>query len=306
MRSTVVSEILKRKSGAAFGGARLGLVIEGGGMRGVHSAGALLALADLGLNAAFDDVFAESAGAINGCYFLSGQVDLGLSIYLEDLTSRHFFNPLRFRRILDIPFLIDEIIGHRKALDVARVHASPTRLHIALTNARDGAARIIDARATPHPLLSLLHATAAMVPLYNHPVMLDGQPWVDGGIANPIPILSAMEAGCTHILVLLTRPRSFRIREFSARQQAMLAHSLKRWPAAFRHVLLHERVERYKQARALAYGESPLFPHVQVEVIAPTPDSPSISRVTRSASALLAAVEDARHRTHLLMRLEEH
>ncbi len=300
MRSNVISEILKRNPGT-----KLGLVVEGGGMRGVHSGGALLALADLGLHSAFDAVFAESAGAVNAAYFLSGQVDLGLGIYLEDLISLRFFNPLRLGRILDIDFLIDEVMSRRKPLDTARVLASPTRLHVALTNALDGSPLLIDTSTTPHPLLRVLHATAAMVPLYNHPVLLDGLPYVDGGIANPIPILSAMEAGCTHILVLLTRPRSFRIREFTPRQQAVLKHTLRRWPAAFRHVMLHHRVQRYKLARALAYGESSLFPHVQVTVVEPTLEAAKkISRVTRSAPALLAAVEQARRQTHLLFRSE--
>lgn len=302
MRSPVVSEILKRKTGAASSGAKLGLVIEGGGMRGVYSGGALKALADLGLHSAFDAIFAESAGAINACYFLSNQVDLGLSIYVEDLTSLRFFNPLRLGSVLDIGFLIEEVVAHRKPLNIAKVLASPTHLHVALTNALDGSAHMIDTRITPHSLLTILRATAVMVPLYNEPVQLDGVPYVDGGISNPLPILSAIKAGCTHILVLLTRPRSFRIREFSGRQQMVLEQMLKRWPAPFRQALLHDRVQRYKQARALAFGESDLYPDVKITVIEPTPDSPKISRVTRSAPALRAAIEDARRRTQLSFR----
>ena len=52
---------------------KLGLVVEGGGMRGVISGGALIALERLGLTSAFDEVYGESAGAINACYFLAGE-----------------------------------------------------------------------------------------------------------------------------------------------------------------------------------------------------------------------------------------
>ena len=303
MCQAVIKEILRRKTGAAASGARLGLVIEGGGMRGVYSAGALLALSEAGLQSTFDAVFAESAGAINACYFLADQVEIGLSIYLEDLRSMRFFNPFRLNRMLDIDFLIDQIVAQSKALDIAKVLASPTRLHVALTNALDGSPLLIDVKKTQHPLLEVLRATAAMVPLYNRPVLLEGIPYVDGGIGNPIPILSAIEAGCTHILALLTRPRSFRVREFSPRQAAMLSRSLGRWPPAFRETLLHHRVQRYKQARAIAYRETGHYPTVNIMAIEPGPLSPQVGRVTRSETKLRAAIEEARLRTHAALGL---
>src|SRR3990170_3981468 len=86
---------------------KLGLVVEGGGMRGVISGGALLAMDALGLAEAFDEVYAESAGAINGSYFLAGQAVLGSRIYFEDIANARFINPLRVRRILDLDFLVD-------------------------------------------------------------------------------------------------------------------------------------------------------------------------------------------------------
>src|SRR5262245_6066897 len=84
----VVREIHRRlarlRAGAppGVGDAKLGLVIEGGGMRGAISAGALVALERLGLTSAFDEVLGESAGALNACYFLAGAAALGARIYL--------------------------------------------------------------------------------------------------------------------------------------------------------------------------------------------------------------------------------
>src|SRR5262249_39413334 len=77
------------QQGPVLGGlnTKLRLVVEGGGMRGVVSGGALIALERVGLTSVFDEVYGESAGAINACYFLAGKAAFGGRIYLEDLTS---------------------------------------------------------------------------------------------------------------------------------------------------------------------------------------------------------------------------
>ena len=73
----VIDLILERASTAgrhrSSGSRKLALVIEGGGMRGVVSAGSLLALDQLGFRNVFDEVYATSAGGVNAAYFLSGQ-----------------------------------------------------------------------------------------------------------------------------------------------------------------------------------------------------------------------------------------
>jgi len=73
-------------------------------MRGVVSAGALIAMERVSLTSVFDEVYGESAGAINACYFLAGKAAFGGRIYLEDLISSRFINPLRPGKILDMDF----------------------------------------------------------------------------------------------------------------------------------------------------------------------------------------------------------
>ena len=169
----VVKEIERRlrllKEGRALWGlnTKLGLVVEGGGMRGVVSGGALIALEHVGLTSVFDEVYGESAGAINACYFLAGKAAFGGRIYLEDLTSLRFINPLRRGKILDVDFLIDEVMTRIKSLPVERVMQSRSRLFVSITNAADGTGRVVDVKKERPPLLALLKATAAIVPLYN-------------------------------------------------------------------------------------------------------------------------------------------
>src|SRR3954471_8473526 len=98
--TAVVSAILnraERRRGGDFqsDGKKLGLVVEGGAMRSVYSAGGAVALARLGFTDLFDEVYATSAGVMNASYFLSDQPDIGITVYYESCTSRLFINPLR-------------------------------------------------------------------------------------------------------------------------------------------------------------------------------------------------------------------
>src|SRR5690348_395584 len=107
-----VVDLLKARSGQPPGrdARKLGLIVEGGGMRGVLSAGALLALHLLGFRNCFDEVYAASAGGVNAAYFLSGQGTLGISIYFDDISNRRFINPLRFWKMLDVEYVYDHVV----------------------------------------------------------------------------------------------------------------------------------------------------------------------------------------------------
>ena len=96
---------------------KLGLVIEGGGMRGVISAGSLLALDLLGFREIFDEIYAASAGGVNAAYFLSGQGTLGMTVYFDDIANRRFINPWRVFKIVDVDYAYDRIISLYKPLD---------------------------------------------------------------------------------------------------------------------------------------------------------------------------------------------
>jgi predicted patatin/cPLA2 family phospholipase len=281
---------------------RLGLVIEGGGMRGVMSAGALIAMERLGLMPVFDEVHAESAGALNACYFLGGQAALGARIYLEDLTSLRFMNPMRWGKILDIDFLVDHVMTGVKPLPIASVMRARPRLYVSLTNVNDGTGRVVDVKKESVPLLTLLKATAAVIPLYNRSVLLEGVPYADGGITIPIPVRNALRNGCTHVLVLLTRPADFVARPPRGLQRQILKRMLRRWDRRFVDAFFNTRHRRYNEERALAFGAPAPRPGVEIAVICPTPATPPVSRITISRRRLKASMEDSIERTTALFR----
>ena len=300
MGHPVIREMLDRRDGRSSS-AKLGLVVEGGAMRGIYSAGALVELDRMGFNSAFDEVYSESAGAINACYYLAHQAQFGIRIYTEDLQTLRFMNPLRTSAMINVDYVADVVLTRIKPLDTEAVLASPSKLFVGITNALDGSPRMVDVQREKLPLRTLLKATMAIVPLYNRAVLLNGIPYVDGGISNPIPIQSALDAGCTHILVLLTRPPNFEIAENTGLQRFLISLMLRGWKPEFVQKYYTERVRRYRIARALALGRVPC--HAAIAVIGPALDFPPFSRTTLSPRKLSRAMNDAMDRTRHVFAL---
>jgi predicted patatin/cPLA2 family phospholipase len=199
-----------RASSAPHGdGVRVALAIEGGGMRGVVSAGMVAGLEALGMTRAFDAVYGSSAGALNGAYFLAGQAAFGATIYSEDINNRSFIDltrPLRGRPIVDLAFLLDDVAVRRKSLHVDRVLASPSPLRALATDVATTRAAVLADFTDAQALFGALAAGARMPVIAGDPVSYRGRLYLDASLSEPIPIASAELDGFTHVLVLLTRP----------------------------------------------------------------------------------------------------
>jgi predicted patatin/cPLA2 family phospholipase len=187
-----------------------GLVVQGGGSRGIYSMGALQELQESGLGSAFDHVFGASTGALNASCLLSGQADEAVDAYLNDMATPRFVNWLRPRKIVDVDFLVDQIVTAHRCLCVDRILKSPSRLHVVLTDALTRRAHVVTNRDAQVNWLEVLRATMALPWLYGRPVPLNGRTYLDGCLADPVPLLRALAAGCTDILVVLTISPHFR------------------------------------------------------------------------------------------------
>ncbi len=178
-------------------------------MRGVVSAGMVTALNELGMTTAFDAVYGASAGSLNAAYFLAGQAALGTTIYSEDINNRLFINllrPLAGRPILDLDYLVDDVMVRRKPLDTTRVLAAPTPLSIIATDVVT-AERMVFANFTgAADLRGALRAGATMPIVAGKPFRYRRADCFDASLTEPIPVATAERAGHSHVLVLLTRP----------------------------------------------------------------------------------------------------
>ena len=243
-----------RAGGRGADGRRLGLVVEGGAMRGVCSAGSLAALAHLGLFDLFDEIYATSAGALNASYFLSGQADLGIRIYYEDMVRDRVINPWRVWKVLDLDHVFDRILTGQRGLDAEAVRGSPTQLFVSMLDARTGELLLVDTRASRAPLLTVLKACTAIPVAYNRSIEVDGRACIDAGVANPFPMQEALASGCTDLLVLLTRPRGFR-RARPARTSELIFRMYARGKSELRRAYARQP-ERDAELRALALGQT--------------------------------------------------
>ncbi len=195
--------------GARADGQRLALALEGGGMRGVVSAGMATALEQRRLLDCFDLVVGTSAGALNAAGFLAGVVEGCLVGYYTAFATRRFINPYRLligRPAIDVAFTLDHVDERLDAARHRRTVASTVPLHcIAVDVDTASTADLTDLRSESDLRCALL-ASSRMPWIGGAPVEFRGRRWLDGGLSEPIPHQVAMGLGATHVLVLMTRP----------------------------------------------------------------------------------------------------
>jgi predicted patatin/cPLA2 family phospholipase len=228
-----VREVLRarRTSGSKPGhrddGWKVGVAVEGGGLRGVVSAAMLTALEDLGYADAFDDVYACSSGAVNGAYFINRQTWFPLSIYFDDLTTGEF---LDFRRLLrwqgpmNLDYVFEEVLVRRKPLDYAAIIACRQRLHITITDVDALEPLDVSDFESPDDLRSALQASAWLPLAIRGTATFRGGRAIDGGVLRFHPFRAAIADGCTHVLSLSTRPIGPQPRKVPATNKLVARH----------------------------------------------------------------------------------
>lgn len=195
----------RRARGDRADGYKVGLAIQGGGMRGVLSGAMLTALEDLGFGGAFDGVYGASSGALNGAYFLAGDAWRNLAAYYDDLTSPAFLSPWRLRSgAMDLDWALGEVLVRRKPLDFAAVLGSSTPLHVAITRLDPPGTEVRRGFADAADLVGALRASA-WLPVVSRGTADCGGPALDGAMLTIHPYRLATRDGCTHVLSLSTR-----------------------------------------------------------------------------------------------------
>ncbi|MCL2749527.1 MAG: patatin-like phospholipase family protein [Coriobacteriia bacterium] len=192
------------------GSFRTAIAVQGGGMRGVYSMGALAHLEKSGLRNAFDLVVGASAGAINGAYLLAGQAHQAVKVYIDYLSGCSFINPLRVYRIVDIDYMVDIALKQFNPLDIKALQESSSLLQVVLTDSETGEARIVSNRDEDVDFYEAIRATAAMPALYNKKVLVGGHLCIDGGIAEPIPVCRAIDWGANFTVAVASHVKGYR------------------------------------------------------------------------------------------------
>ena len=215
-----------------------GLVVQGGGMRAVYSCGAMVTLLQYGLTDVFEHVIGSSAGAMNGAYYLSADAEAA-SIYTEDLSNKNFVNLLRRDKKVDIDYLVDLVLKHKRPLNLDKLRNSRTKLHVVVTNAQNGRKEVLSDHADFVEIYEEFRATAALPMLYDKKVNIKDKWYIDGGVSDLIPVDVAHKLGCTDIVVVMTQCVSNY--HFDRRHTRLVNHLIRRYaknqPSAVRKIL---------------------------------------------------------------------
>lgn len=198
----VIERLLARKK-KRKDGRKIGLIVQGGGMRGAYSSGAMMGLDSLGLTEAFDFVYGASSGSCAAAYFLSGQIYSGGSIYWDYLYNFRFIRPWNFSKMLDLDYLCDDLFRNERRLDLLKLRQSPTVLKIYLTDSKTGRSEFITNR-DKDDIVTAIKASCSLPAYYRKPIMLRGRSYYDGNIGKNLAFEEALRDGCTDILVIST------------------------------------------------------------------------------------------------------
>jgi len=188
---------------------KTGLVLEGGGVRGIYTAGILDVFLDHGIK--FDGVLGVSAGAIHGCSYLSNQKGRSLRYY------KNYCNDWRFTSIRSW-ILTGDIVGAEFCY-----HTLPDELDLydyeAFTNCGVpfyvGCSNL-ETGESEYPLITDMHTqvdymrASASLPYFSRIVKLDGKKYLDGGCTDSIPVEAFQKMGYERNVVILTREADYR------------------------------------------------------------------------------------------------
>ncbi len=279
-------------------GARIALVIEGGGMRGAVSGGMALALDDLGLADAFDGVHGASAGALNGMWLVAGRVAQGAATWWDPDLVHTLIEPrrlLRGGRVVDVEALVEERYEAVSPGVFAAVLAARAELHPIATDVATGEAADLHAVVgdSEERLRLALRASASLPVLAGPPVALAGRRYVDAGVAAAIPYRFALQQGATHVLVLRSR-RLGEVAQAPGRLSGLVTRAAVGRVSRATATTLAGRAPREAreeaELEALAAATGP--PHVLQ--VRPAPDSPVPGRLERDVGLVREALEGGR------------
>lgn len=190
---------------------KIGLVVEGGGMKCAYNAGILDAFIDHGVT--FDYCIGVSGGAGNAASFVAGQRGRNIRFYTEHTHSPRFFglrSLLRSGDLFGLKYIYGDLTNSsgKDPLDFKALMNSPTRYELVVTNAATGKPEYYGKEDMKQDDYRLVMASCA-IPVACRPVEIDGNLYFDGGLTDAIPADHALQEGCDRLVLLLSRPRGY-------------------------------------------------------------------------------------------------
>lgn len=223
-----------------------GIILEGGTFRPIFSAGVMDALLDEDIM--FPYMIGVSAGICDGFSYISKQKERNLRILMNHRNDKRYLgagNLLKEKSLFGLNFVYDTIPNKLYPFDWKTFHEYKGRIRVGVTNAWTGKVEYkdgmkLDKRCT------MLRATCA-IPLVFPAIYVDGKPYYDGGLADPIPIRKSIKDGNEKNLIVLTRPEGYK-KELS-KSHKITAKLLKKKYPHLPELLMKRHIEYNKTVR---------------------------------------------------------
>lgn len=232
---------------------KTGLVLEGGGMRGLFTAGIMDVWMKQGIE--FDGIIGVSAGATFGCNYKSRQIGRVLRYnmrFRKDPRYMGLRSLLRTGDLVGAEFSYHVLPTQLDIFDVETFESNPTEFHLVCTDVDTGKPYYYRMDKVDYESLEWLRASASM-PIVSNPVPLHGRRYLDGGIADSIPLKYFQEQGFDRNIVILTQPKGFTKQR--TKLMPIFKATMKKYPAIIeamdrRHLMYNEELRFLKEQEA--------------------------------------------------------
>lgn len=188
---------------------KTGLVLEGGGKRGIYAAGVLDVLLENNIWA--DGLIGTSAGAVNGCSYVSNQYERNLRYNIRFAKEKRYmsiYSLITTGNVVGTDFAYNILPNKLEVFDYDAFEKSPVAYYVTCSNVETGKAEYIQCKSLRGENMDYLRASASL-PYVSQIVEIDGKKYLDGGICDSIPLKAFQDMGYEKNLVVLTRPRGY-------------------------------------------------------------------------------------------------
>lgn len=191
---------------------KIGVVDVGGGLRGSFGAGVLDYCMEQGIR--FDFGIGVSAGAANISSYMANQRGRNFVFYTEYFQREQYMgvkNLIHTGSYIGLDYIYSSLSDHEGdyPLDWKTIRNDPRDMMIVATDANTGLPHYFHKYDMRQDSYDPIKASCC-VPVINRPYKVNGIPYYDGGLSDPVPYEKAFEAGCDKVVVILTRPEDYR------------------------------------------------------------------------------------------------
>lgn len=231
--------------------AKVGMVLEGGSMRGIYTAGVLDVLMENDIEV--DGIVSVSAGALFGVNYFSKQIGRVIRYnkkYCGDKRFISIYSLIKTRNVVNKDFTFYKVTKELDPFDNDKFKEGNKDFYVTATNIETGKAEYFKIDDVLEQL-ETFRATAA-VPFASEIIEIDGKKYLDGGISDSIPINKCLDLGYKKIIVILTQPLGFRKIPFSKKRQQLLRIALKKYPNLVdamlnRYAMYNEELDKVRE-----------------------------------------------------------